>query len=76
VAPPDDPAPRARFDGAYWLAMAFSAVLIAAGAVVGFWGPKLFPHDAWAAHAPGAGLAIRPSPAKQAAPMPTLIGPP
>jgi hypothetical protein len=57
----DEPAPRHRFGAAYWAAMLLSLILILAGAVVGFLGPKLVPPR----HPPTtAGLATRPGPAK------------
>ena len=55
---------RPRFGAAYWLAMVLSVVLILAGAIVGFLGPKLFPPHHLATRPADAGLATRPGPAK------------
>ena len=64
MAMDEDPERRPRFGAAYWAAMALSLVLILAGAVVGFFGPHLFPPR----HAPSApsptGLATRPGASK------------
>jgi hypothetical protein len=67
---------RPGFGAAWWLAMGFSLALIAAGAAIGFLGPRLFPRPAGARPAPAAGLATRPGPAKQPPPTPARIGPP
>jgi hypothetical protein len=59
----DDP-PTPRFGAVYWVAMIISLVLILAGGVVGFFGPRLFPPSAAHAPVPAAGLATRPGAAK------------
>jgi hypothetical protein len=60
----DDQAPRPRFGGVYWAFMVISLVLILAGGVVGFFGPRLFPPHAAHAPAAAAGLATRPGASK------------
>jgi hypothetical protein len=60
----DRETPRPRFGAAYWAAMGLSLVLILAGAVVGFFGPRLFPPRAAHAPVPAAGLATRPGASK------------
>lgn len=43
-APEDDaPPPRPLFSGGFWVALALGLVLVLAGAVVGLFGPRLFP---------------------------------
>jgi predicted benzoate:H+ symporter BenE len=64
MRPDDDPGPRPRFGAAYWAAMAASLVLVLAGAVVGFFGPRLFPPHPVRTTAPAAGLATRPGASK------------
>jgi hypothetical protein len=56
--------PKTRFGGAYWAFMVISLILILAGGVVGFFGPRLFPPHAARAPAPAAGLATRPGASK------------
>jgi cytochrome c biogenesis protein CcdA len=64
---PDPEAPslrRSGFGAPFWFAMGFSLVLILAGAVVGFLGPRLFPARHAHGTPPAAGLAIPAVPAK------------
>ena len=72
------PGPKAPgLSPAWWLAMAFSAAMIAAGAAVGFLGPRLLAAHrpaSTAPHAPVAGLASPPGAGKHAPPSPQ--GPP
>jgi hypothetical protein len=63
----DPEAPSLRksgFGAAFWVAIASSLVLVLAGALVGFLGPRLFPAHPRHGTAPAAGLAIPPVPAK------------
>ena len=43
VDPDEGPSLRHGFGGAFWAAVLISLVMIAAGAVIGFFGPALFP---------------------------------
>jgi len=64
VEPDDEDRRRPRFGAAYWAAMGLSLILVLAGAVIGFFGPRLFPANAAHAPAPAAGLATRPGASK------------
>jgi hypothetical protein len=39
----NEPAPRRSLPAAFWVMIGFGFVCIAAGVVVGLWGPMLFP---------------------------------
>ena len=64
MTPDEDPERRPRFGAAYWAAMALSLVLILAGAMVGFFGPRLFPPRHASSVPSVAGLATRPGASK------------
>ena len=38
-----EPAPRRGLPAAFWVMIGFGFIAIAAGVIVGFWGPRLFP---------------------------------